>query len=59
MLTYNIIHLLFLDYNPDHLSERSMEEVYYLWQLAGGDLEGVLKKAGLIKVRPPVTILPR
>ena len=50
---------LILDYNPDHLSERSMEEVYYLWQLAGGDLEGVLKKAGLIKVRPPVTILPR
>ena len=33
--------------------------MYYLWQLAGGDLEGVLKKAGLIKVRPHVTILPR
>ena len=53
------VHLFFTDYNPDHLSERSMEEVYYLWQLAGGDLDGVLKKAGLIKVRPPVTILPR
>ena len=58
--THNIaLCFLILDYNPDHLSERSMEEVYYLWQLAGGDLEGVLKKAGLIKVRPPVTILPR
>ncbi|XP_053401999.1 TBC domain-containing protein kinase-like protein [Mercenaria mercenaria] len=46
------------DYNPDHLSERSMEEVYYLWRLAGGDLEAVLKKVGMIKAKPPVTILP-
>lgn len=44
--------------SEDHLSERSMEEVYYLWRLAGGDLEGTLRKAGLIKIKPPVTILP-
>lgn len=42
----------------DNLSQRTMEEVYYLWRLAGGDLESVLKRAGLIKSRPPVTLLP-
>ncbi|KAH3849892.1 TBC domain-containing protein kinase-like protein [Dreissena polymorpha] len=42
----------------DYLSERSMEEVYYLWKLAGGDLEAVLKKVGMIKAKPSVTILP-
>lgn len=50
---------MFPDYSQDHLSERSMEEVYYLWRLAGGDLEAVLKKAEMIKAKPPVTILPR
>ena len=39
----------------DHLSERSIQEVYYLWQLAGGDLLGALKKAGLVRTRPPIT----
>ncbi|KAL4235012.1 hypothetical protein ACF0H5_006650 [Mactra antiquata] len=52
-LTENDVEL-----DNDHLSERNMEEVYYLWRLAGGDLEGVLKKAGMIKAKPPVTILP-
>ena len=33
----------------DYLAERSIEEVYYLWTLAGGDLDAVLKKAGRIK----------
>ena len=33
----------------DLLAERSIEEVYYLWTLAGGDLEAVLRKAGKIK----------
>ncbi|XP_076446642.1 TBC domain-containing protein kinase-like protein [Babylonia areolata] len=45
-------------YDPDHLSQRSMEEVYYLWRLAGGELEAVLKKAGLVKTRPPINLLP-
>ncbi|XP_071087688.1 TBC domain-containing protein kinase-like protein [Haliotis cracherodii] len=46
------------DLCDDHLSERSMEEVYYLWRLAGGDLEMALRKAGLIKTNPPITLLP-
>ncbi|KAK6172384.1 hypothetical protein SNE40_016044 [Patella caerulea] len=44
--------------DEDHLSQRSMEEVYYLWRLAGGELEPALKKAGLIKTYPPITLLP-
>ncbi|KAK2151091.1 hypothetical protein LSH36_376g04007 [Paralvinella palmiformis] len=43
----------------DHLSERSFDEVYYLWGLAGGDLEMVLKKAGLIRSSPPITKLSK
>ncbi|KAK3099167.1 hypothetical protein FSP39_000436 [Pinctada imbricata] len=42
----------------DHLSLRSMEEVYYLWRLAGGDLVGALKKEGLTKSKPPIHLLP-
>ncbi len=41
----------------DHLSERSIDEVYYLWRLAGGDLKSALKKEGLIKSAPPVNKL--
>ncbi|XP_033118015.1 TBC domain-containing protein kinase-like protein [Anneissia japonica] len=38
----------------DHLAMRSIEEVYYLWGLAGGDLESELKKKGLIRSHPPI-----
>jgi len=43
----------------DHLTELLISEVYYLWCLAGGDLEGELKKAGIIRTQPPVCRLPR
>lgn len=43
----------------DLLAERSLEEVYYLWKLAGGDLEGSLQRAGLIRTNPPITKLSR
>lgn len=46
------------DYNEDHLSLRAMEEVYYLWQLAGGELFGALKREGLVKTKPPIHLLP-
>lgn len=46
------------DYNEDHLSLRAMEEVYYLWQLAGGELFGSLKREGLVKTKPPIHLLP-
>ncbi|XP_077869431.1 TBC domain-containing protein kinase-like protein, partial [Saccoglossus kowalevskii] len=46
------------DKDEDHLANRSIDEVYYLWCLAGGDLEGELKKKGLITTQPPICALP-
>ncbi|CAG5132572.1 unnamed protein product, partial [Candidula unifasciata] len=45
-------------FSDDHLSQRSMQEVYYLWRLAGGDLDTVLRKAGMSRTRTPVNLLP-
>ena len=45
--------------DEDYLSERLAQEVYYLWSLAGGDLEAELKKSGLIKLEPPICRLPK
>lgn len=42
----------------DQLSERSMREVYHLWQLAGGNVEQELKKQKLIKIKPSILTLP-
>jgi TBC domain-containing protein kinase-like protein len=38
---------------------RKMDELYYLWQLAGGDISIELKKQGLIRSRPPVLSIPK
>lgn len=38
---------------------RKMEELYYLWQLAGGDITVELKKQGLIRSRPPILSIPK
>jgi len=46
------------EFSDDHLSQRSMAEVFYLWKLAGGDVEAVLRKAGLAKTKVPVHLLP-
>jgi len=46
------------DDDDDLLSQRHVSEIYYLWKLAGGDLEGSLRKAGLIRQHPPITQLP-
>ncbi|CAG0894600.1 unnamed protein product [Darwinula stevensoni] len=43
----------------DHLSGRSLEEIYHLWQLAGGDVSTELKKQGLIRSKPPILSLPK
>ncbi|XP_012267858.2 TBC domain-containing protein kinase-like protein [Athalia rosae] len=37
---------------------RKMDELYYLWQLAGGDITMELKKQGLIRSRPPILSVP-
>ncbi|XP_077858171.1 TBC domain-containing protein kinase-like protein isoform X1 [Macaca mulatta] len=46
------------DINNDYLSERSIEEVYYLWCLAGGDLEKELVNKEIIRSKPPICTLP-
>ncbi|XP_013390013.1 TBC domain-containing protein kinase-like protein [Lingula anatina] len=48
----------FEDEHEEPIRRRPLEEVYYLWQRAGGDLESILRKAELLKAKPPVTILP-
>ncbi|XP_056422015.1 TBC domain-containing protein kinase-like protein [Hyla sarda] len=42
----------------DFLAERSIEEVYHLWCLAGGDLEKELVSKGIIRSKPPICTLP-
>ncbi|GAB5570586.1 TBC domain-containing protein kinase-like protein isoform X1 [Prionailurus iriomotensis] len=46
------------DVNSDYLAERSIEEVYYLWCLAGGDLEKELVNKEIIRSKPPICTLP-
>ncbi|PKU37336.1 tbc domain-containing protein kinasehypothetical protein [Limosa lapponica baueri] len=46
------------DEDGDYLAERSIEEVYYLWCLAGGDLEKELVNKEIIRSKPPVCTLP-
>ncbi|MBZ3886007.1 TBC domain-containing protein kinase-like protein [Sciurus carolinensis] len=46
------------DINTDYLAERSIEEVYYLWCLAGGDLEKELVNKEIIRSKPPICTLP-
>uniref|UniRef100_V9KC16 TBC domain-containing protein kinase-like protein n=1 Tax=Callorhinchus milii TaxID=7868 RepID=V9KC16_CALMI len=41
----------------EYLLERSIAEVYYLWCLAGGDLEKELTNKGIIRSKPPICTL--
>jgi len=43
----------------DLLKFRSLKEVYYLWQLAGGDVIAELKRQGLTRKKPAVLSLPK
>ncbi|KAL6487829.1 hypothetical protein MHYP_G00044550 [Metynnis hypsauchen] len=52
------INELCKDDEEDYLSERSVDEVYHLWCLAGGDLEKELTNKGIIQSKPPVCTLP-
>ncbi|XP_046747727.1 TBC domain-containing protein kinase-like protein [Diprion similis] len=40
------------------VTARKMDELYYLWQLTGGDITMELKKQGLIRSRPPILSVP-
>ncbi|XP_074128936.1 TBC domain-containing protein kinase-like protein isoform X2 [Sminthopsis crassicaudata] len=52
------INQLCKDADNDYLAERSIEEVYYLWCLAGGDLEKELVNKEIIRSKPPICTLP-
>lgn len=47
------------DDDDNFLSERTIEEVYYLWCLAGGDLEKELINKEIIQSKPPICTLPK
>ncbi|XP_053713889.1 TBC domain-containing protein kinase-like protein [Synchiropus splendidus] len=48
---------LFKDDDGDYLSERTIDEIYYLWCLAGGDLEKELTNKEIIQSKPPICTL--
>ncbi|XP_046853443.1 TBC domain-containing protein kinase-like protein isoform X2 [Xenia sp. Carnegie-2017] len=52
------VHLNEEKISDDLLQERSLQEVYHLWTLAGGDVVAELKKHNLIKSTPPVCSMP-
>lgn len=54
-----LFNLPLIDINSDYLAERSIEEVYYLWCLAGGDLEKELVNKEIIRSKPPICTLPK
>lgn len=55
-----ILNLFFVDVDDeDYLAERSVNEVYYLWGLAGGDVENELRRNGLLQSRPPICGMPK
>lgn len=58
-ITVILFNLLLIDINSDYLAERSIEEVYYLWCLAGGDLEKELVNKEIIRSKPPICTLPK
>jgi serine/threonine protein kinase len=43
----------------DLLTGRTLNEIYYLWQRAGGDVLSELKRQGLTRKKPAVLSLPR
>lgn len=46
--------------NKKHpLLERTLQELYYLWHLAGGDVQAELKKQGLIRTKAPILSIPK
>ncbi|PNF39774.1 TBC domain-containing protein kinase-like protein, partial [Cryptotermes secundus] len=46
--------------NTKHpLFERSLQELYYLWHLAGGDVQAELRKQGLIRTKAPILSIPK
>ncbi|XP_061390191.1 TBC domain-containing protein kinase-like protein [Musca vetustissima] len=45
--------------SPKLLLRMPLEQIYYWWQLAGGDVQAELKKEGLIRSEAPILSIPQ
>jgi len=54
VLDHNLDLTDFKNLDAGPLSCRTIDQIFYLWRLAGGDLTAVLKNAGLIKTSPSI-----
>lgn len=48
-----------LEKSPVLLLRMPLEQIYYWWQLAGGDVQSELKKEGLIRSEAPILSIPQ
>lgn len=48
-----------VDKSPILLLRMPLEQIYYWWQLAGGDVQSELKKEGLIRSEAPILSIPQ
>jgi hypothetical protein len=39
-------------------TEKTLDEIFYLWKLCGSNVENILARKGAIKTRPPLSTLP-
>uniref|UniRef100_T1GJ66 Rab-GAP TBC domain-containing protein n=1 Tax=Megaselia scalaris TaxID=36166 RepID=T1GJ66_MEGSC len=44
--------------NKENLLNLPLDQIYYLWMLAGGDVHAELKKERLIRNEPPILLIP-
>ncbi len=47
------------DEDEDAFNVLTLEEIYYLWRLAGGDVISELRKRGLVVTKPPILSLSK
>ncbi|CAM2700891.1 unnamed protein product [Rotaria socialis] len=55
VLDHNLDLIDFKNLDTSPFRCRTIDQIYYLWKLAGGDLIAVLKNAGLIKISPSIS----
>lgn len=57
----NIENVLYQENPPPKsmLMQLPLTQIYYLWQLAGGDVLSELKKEGLIRSEAPILSMPK
>lgn len=56
-IQFNLIEKSVVEMSP--IERLELRQVYYLWQLTGGDVQAELKKEGLIRSEAPILTIPR